>query len=128
LDIVSNAEAVAEAAAASRWFDAIFPSALPITVATGPPECCQAWSQVSGPWDEMNTVSDSYAELGWDRVVGLVPEGWVDDQGYWTVPAPASGASNGKMAPHFSIAEINSAGNRTPAHEIGHTFGLSAQW
>jgi len=79
-----------------------------------------------GPRTEIQLLSEVAALLGLDRVVGLVPFNWIDAHGYFPLPLGTTGVSNGKIGPHFVLAErIPGEEGFTPVHEIGHTFGLS---
>ena len=79
---------------------------------------------VFGPWSEIVALSEIFSLMGHDRVVGLVPEGWVDERGWIILPEGRTGISDDKVAPHFVYAEAGRDGF-IPAHELGRTFGLS---
>jgi len=125
--ILTGEEAAAEAAAADNRILGFYPTADfdsvvdPVAV-LNPAFPVQDF--VAGPWTEVLALSEFAAVLGLDRVVGLVPEGWVDERGWLLLPAGRNGISNDKVAPHFVYAEAGRQGS-VPAHELGHTFGLS---
>jgi hypothetical protein len=125
--ILTNDEAVAEAAAADNRIRGFFPTADyagvvdPIAL-LNPAFPVQDFA--FGPWTEILALSEAAALDGLDRVVGLVPEGWVDERGWVLLPEGRNGVSNDKVAPHFVYAEAGRNGS-VPTHELGHTFGLS---
>jgi len=125
--ILTNPEAVAEAAAADNRIRGFFPTADfdsvvdPIAL-LNPAFPVQDF--IAGPWTEVLALSEIAELLGLDRVVGLVPDGWVDERGWLFLPGGRTGISNDKVAPHFVYAEAG-RGGFVPTHELGHTFGLS---
>ena len=98
----------------------LFPSIDPLPLPLPAPDI------ILGPRTEIQVLSEVAALLGLDRVVGLVPFNWVDAHAYIPIPLGTVGVSNGKIGPHFVIAErIPGELGFTPVHELGHTFGLS---
>jgi hypothetical protein len=62
-----------------------------------------------------------------DRLMGVLPNNWFDRfiYGWWE---NVNGLSLGEFAPHAAIFEASQNGHShmtAPAHELGHTYGLS---
>lgn len=124
--VLTDAEANAEATDADIRIRGFFPAPEltsfvdPIALSLPAPDL------VLGPRSEIQVLSEAAALLGLDRVAGLVPFNFVDAHAYVTVPLGTVGVSNGKIGPHFILAEsLPGEEGFTPVHELGHTFGLS---
>jgi hypothetical protein len=125
--IVTFDEAVAEADAADARIRGFFPTAdyesdVNPWALLHPTHPLQ--DPIAGPWTEIIAMSELADIWNIDRMIGLVPEGWLDERLWLIFPDGRDGVSNDKVSPRFVYAETGEDGF-IPTHELGHTFGLS---
>lgn len=125
-DVLSRADADIEAADADIRIRGIYPAPQYTSQVDRIRLPIPFYDILLGPRTEIQVMSEAAALLGLDRVVGLLPPGWIDRHGYVLIPLGTPGVSNGKIGPHLVYAERELGGaGFNPAHELGHTFGLS---